>query len=593
MVESPKMLDIEEAAGPPEPVPFDDLVDRALALARELPVSCQIYVRQIEELRERLALGRLHLAVLGQFNRGKSTFINALLGFDVLPVSVLPLTSVPTEIRFGETVSCTIRFSNGKPDLRESKNADMAGLLQSFVTEEGNPQNTHQVSEAILECPSEILRHGTVLIDTPGFGSTFVHNTQTTLDLVSRCDAAVLVLSADLPITQHEIEFLREVHRFVPRIFFVYNKIDLLNQADLEKTKAFILEVLRKNLPGAMAPHLFPVSARTAVEDRSEAHWKKSGLPEVKSGIVDFMVREKYFTLSHALNKKFKEAVAGLTAILNARMQELQHPIDQAHARVAECQALLQPVQLTMARERGFSAVERRLLVEQVSMLIQHRKPELERAAMVAFGELLGTTWLNAEMLQAVFGRLFKDAFERVFVEAVAEVNQIVRAAAAPHRREFERTKHIIDNLLNKPGDSGNHGDDPFVLAEVPAADVWEMADPKTSIGSISIKFLDQILAKSRRKNKILERIKPVFLEIVDINATLMIGRMHAVIGQRLDAVERELDNRYAAFQQVMTDALRRCTDALQATSEESRIEREQIRAWLAGFEKLSQLLTT
>jgi hypothetical protein len=251
---------------------------------------------------------------------------------------------------------------------------------------------------------------------------------------------------------------------------------------------------------------------------------------------------------------------------------------------------MLQPVQLTMARERGFSAVERRLLVEQVSGLIQHRKPELERAALAAFSELLGTTWLNAEMLQAVFGRLFKDAFERVFVEAVAEVNQIVRAAAAPHRREFEKIKLIIDNLLNMPREN-NNGDDPFVLAEVPAADVWEMADPKTSLGSISIKFLDQILARSRRKNTILERIKPVVLEIVDINATLMIGRMHAVIGQRLDALERELDKRYAGFQQVMTDTLRRCTDSLQMASEESRMEREQIRVWLAGFEEISQLL--
>ena len=97
---------------------IDEIIDNALTLSRELPETPEylLHSRHIRDLRERLAGGRLRLAVLGQFNRGKSTFINALLGMEILPTSVLPITSVPTVISFGNTNRCIVSFSDEKDD---------------------------------------------------------------------------------------------------------------------------------------------------------------------------------------------------------------------------------------------------------------------------------------------------------------------------------------------------------------------------------------------------------------------------------------------------------------------------------------------
>ena len=92
-------------------------------------------------------------------------------------------------------------------------------LLLSYVTEEQNPQNRLSVQKATLECKSPILENGTVLIDTPGFGSTHLHNTKTSIDLLANCDASLFLLSADLPITQTEVEF--QTSKTAARLFLI------------------------------------------------------------------------------------------------------------------------------------------------------------------------------------------------------------------------------------------------------------------------------------------------------------------------------------------------------------------------------------
>ena len=75
-----------------------------------------IHAQRLDELEKRLAQGRFHLAVLGQVKRGKSTLINALLGEDILPSSVVPLTALPTFIRYGEQRLLRVRYHDSRPD---------------------------------------------------------------------------------------------------------------------------------------------------------------------------------------------------------------------------------------------------------------------------------------------------------------------------------------------------------------------------------------------------------------------------------------------------------------------------------------------
>ena len=116
----------------------------------------------IEEEIDKLETNSFYLAVLGQFKRGKTTFINALLGEEILPTGILPLTSIITLIRFGITKRAEVVF------LDKRRCTIDATELRQYVSESENTKNEKKVHHVELMYPSHFLKNGIVLIDTPG-----------------------------------------------------------------------------------------------------------------------------------------------------------------------------------------------------------------------------------------------------------------------------------------------------------------------------------------------------------------------------------------------------------------------------------------
>ena len=115
-----------------------------------------------KELREKVETNTFNLVVVGQFKRGKTSLINALLGANILPVAVVPLTSISTVITYGNALNIKVFFNEGTTlDITPES-------LQDYVTEKGNPKNIKDVSEVIITYPSPYLKEGVRLIDTPG-----------------------------------------------------------------------------------------------------------------------------------------------------------------------------------------------------------------------------------------------------------------------------------------------------------------------------------------------------------------------------------------------------------------------------------------
>jgi hypothetical protein len=161
-----------------------DRLDRAIAVLRASAAPESPLLARLDALRERFAQNRLQLAALGQFKRGKSTFINALLGAPLLPIGVLPLTAVPTFIAWGPQPLVRVRFNDKHPveQLTSDEPGSIREFLFRFVTEEANPENRLGVARVDLSYPAPLLAdRGTVLIDTPGVGSTYRHNTEAAL----------------------------------------------------------------------------------------------------------------------------------------------------------------------------------------------------------------------------------------------------------------------------------------------------------------------------------------------------------------------------------------------------------------------------
>ncbi|MGZ4428934.1 MAG: dynamin family protein [Nocardioidaceae bacterium] len=137
----------------------------------------------VEELLRRLEADLFRVVVAGEAKRGKSTLINAMLGQEVLPMGVVPLTAIPTTVAHGPRPELILTFADGRRDVRP------LAELAEYVTEAGNPRNQWQVSTADVRLPAPLLASGVELVDTPGTGSVHDHNTAQAHAARERMDA--------------------------------------------------------------------------------------------------------------------------------------------------------------------------------------------------------------------------------------------------------------------------------------------------------------------------------------------------------------------------------------------------------------------
>jgi GTP-binding protein EngB required for normal cell division len=211
---------------------------------------------RLTALRDRLDSVRLRVLVAGEAKRGKSTLINALLGRDVLPSGVTPLTAVTTTVRYGDDQHAEARFHDG----HEEKYPLTA--LPDLVTERGNPGNRRRLTGVTVYLAAPVLEGGVELVDTPGTGSVFEWDTRTAHDVLESMDAAVFVLTADPPVSASERDLLRRVAGLSVMTFAVLNKADHLDDAELAEAVEFTRRVLGEAGHGEV---VYPMSARAAL----------------------------------------------------------------------------------------------------------------------------------------------------------------------------------------------------------------------------------------------------------------------------------------------------------------------------------------
>jgi ribosome biogenesis GTPase A len=302
---------------------------RALLTIQNSETKSTSLREKIVSLEQKLASNQLHLAVLGQMKRGKSSFINALLGAEILPTGVLPVTSIITEIRYGPTPDAAILYPNGN---RETIDPN---TLAAYITESGNPGNKKQVASVELAYPSPFLESGIVLIDTPGIGSTHAHNTHTTEAYLDRVDAGIVVLSVDPPITEVESQFLRNLKEEIPKLFFILNKIDVASAEDVSHIARFLKEELSHLR--VESPEIFCLSARRALEERRHATVAlgSSGIDVFEQRLRTFLAKEKSQVLVHsiALDALHIARTLKFAATIGVRARSMS-PEDLEHKRL-------------------------------------------------------------------------------------------------------------------------------------------------------------------------------------------------------------------------------------------------------------------
>lgn len=284
----------------------------------------------LKEIREKLIENRFHLVVLGQFKRGKSTFINSIIGEKILPTSVVPLTSIVTMLKYGQEEKIEVIFEEG------NRKVISHDELPVYVTERGNPKNTKKVKQVEIAFPSAFLKDGVFIIDTPGVGSTFENNTEMTYNYLPKVDAALFLLAVDPPISQSEIEFLKDVQQYVEKIFFIQNKIDYLDEEERLESMAFSRQVIEEAL-GRDGIQIHPLSAKLALEAKKandEKMLEQSRLPEFDAVLGQFLLKAKGKTvLSSALNST-RKLLSDEELTIQLENQAIETPLEQLEEKI-------------------------------------------------------------------------------------------------------------------------------------------------------------------------------------------------------------------------------------------------------------------
>lgn len=199
------------------------------------------------------------LVIAGEFNSGKSSFINALLGEKIVREGVTPTTDRITLLRYG-------------PQAQER-------VVEEFLAE--------------YTFPADILKQ-IVVVDTPGTNAIVRRHEELTRDFIPRADLVLFITSADRPFTESERAFLATIQEWGKKILVVLNKVDLLSDDELTQVVTFIKESARDLL--GFTPEVFPISARLAQRGRlqdDQAAWQTSRFETFERYVLDQLDEEE------------------------------------------------------------------------------------------------------------------------------------------------------------------------------------------------------------------------------------------------------------------------------------------------------------
>jgi GTPase SAR1 family protein len=236
---------------------------------------------RLDELMRDIESGFYSVVLLGEFNRGKSTLLNALLGRDLLPVDILPTTAAIHVVRYSPSSMLRAHYHGGTvEDLELTKDT-----LGRFVSVE----NAARVEYLEIGLPEPVLSGGMVFIDTPGVDDLNRQRAEITFQFVPRPDAVIFVLDATAALRRTEADFLESsiLASGIKRLIFVANFADRLEPED----EAEVIQSIKNRLAAALGPGertVVLVSARQALRSRAQGlddHWKASGFADLINAI--------------------------------------------------------------------------------------------------------------------------------------------------------------------------------------------------------------------------------------------------------------------------------------------------------------------
>jgi len=356
------------------------------------------YCPTMEKVLEQITSCSYRVAVIGEFKRGKSSLLNALLGTQVLPTDILPTTGTVSRIVYGTTQNMTICYKDGTEEQRDLSELRYYGTK----LEEHSEERLQGIREILVQYPSVFCKNGIELIDTPGLNDD-EHMTETTLGVLKDIDAAIVVISAKMPLSMTERDLIvrlltcREIHDIVFVVTFidaVSNRrreqdrmIEYIRQRITEETFALVQETYGTD-PELMAkanrllkePRMFAVSSTLAMEGflRDDIDLlEESRFPSFKNELLANLTAQQ----STMVGRKTQEIELHVKENFPLWYQAEQNALDQQRASCQEnhSQAESYFANARTDLEKEFLEIDRTVEALDVGTLLQNCKKDIKQ----------------------------------------------------------------------------------------------------------------------------------------------------------------------------------------------------------------------
>jgi len=256
-------------------------------LAKETKVNDDVITDVIENLKH----GEMSIAVVGEVNRGKSTFLNALMGTKLFPSRASVCTAGVTVLDYGDEPKAEIVFKNGKTKSFELSLENPSKSLVDVISRKN--KEVQDIKMVRIWYPNPFTGNGLVLVDTPGVNDPETWREDITYEYLAGADAVIMLLDPMQPLSASEVEFLEHkiLGRSIANLIFVVNKIDDVCMEDRAVALGRIENILKKYVPN---PTIYPLASKPALKAKQtgdEQSLNISGFPEFEEGLLDFLAK--------------------------------------------------------------------------------------------------------------------------------------------------------------------------------------------------------------------------------------------------------------------------------------------------------------
>jgi ribosome biogenesis GTPase A len=539
----------------------------------------------VDERLPRLESESFTLVVLGEFNHGKSTFVNALVGAPVLPAGITPTTATINHLVWAAAPRAEALLEDG------GRVPVDPTALGEWVTVDG--KQVSRVKRVEIGWPAELLRERLTLVDTPGVNDINEQRAEITYGYIPKADAVIFLLDGAQVLKQSERAFLEEriLRRSRDKLIFVLGKTDLLSPDEREEALAYCREHLGRVVP---EPVIFPLSAKRALS-ADPAQRLASGMAPLQSFLGRTLSEERgRILLDNGVSDALRTA-SYLRTHLGIKRRSLSLDLDELEARIVRVRKELAGTHANLrahhARIRAESdAIQAtvRLDLEEWTRELKAALPrEIDRADsadiqryLQGFLEELWKEWSEAE------GDKVAGLLERLAEEIIQVTNEDVESAMATLTRELgpadARLGMNVDTLKYDVGlfAIGALGTGIFLFVNTLVGGLLTLAAP-----------LIAVLVRERLAGSVKESAKAAVAPVIDQAAAAVLPRFVEIVEQFQSRLTDFVTAAGVALHQGISEVLDRALAERRSVGADVSTRTQELDAQLGRLSEIGRLL--